>query len=91
MSADMAPWDDAPVLADPGCPYCGGYGPYPPATDWTPPRARRRHWHLLRRMRRLAAIIIALVAVIFTSLLLITPSAENAGIRRGLSDASYGT
>lgn len=73
--------DDAPALAEPGCPYCGRYQGDLGEAAWAPPRRSRRWRHAVRRVRRLLAIVIALGvlgAVMFVGMLLIAPSAAEA-------------
>lgn len=91
MTTHTASRDDAPALAEPGCPYCGEHWGDLGAADWAPPH-RRRHWRrVLRRMRRLLAIVIALGVlgvVMSAGLLLITPSVGDApALARALAHA----
>jgi len=78
-------------MAEPGCPYCGRYWGDLGEADWAPPRRSRRWWRVVRRVRRLLAIVIALGvlgAVMFAGLLLITPSVGDAPVlARALAQA----
>jgi len=87
--------DDAPALAEPGCPYCGRYQGDLGEAAWAPPRRSRRWRHAVRRVRRLLAIVIALGvlgAVMFVGMLLIAPSAAEApALARTLALAHRGS
>jgi membrane peptidoglycan carboxypeptidase len=84
-------WGDAPAIDEPGCPHCGRYPDDLEEADWAPPRRRLRWRRVVRRLRRLLAIVIALGVLgvlMFAGLLLITPSVSNApALARALAQA----
>jgi membrane peptidoglycan carboxypeptidase len=79
MSTRTAPGECAPATIGIGCPYCGGG--YLGGLGWSPPRQRPWWRRLLRRARRLLAIVAAvgvMAGLMFAGLMMVTPSVAGA-------------